>query len=57
MKTFLSDFDAERARLYIKGQVTNVGTGDDEKFNDAGELISILGKWNTAKFQQLKKEK
>ena len=25
-------------------------------FHDAGELITTLGKWNTAKFKQLKRK-
>ena len=57
LETYVRDFNSEMARLWIKGQVMNAGTGDIKKFNDAGELISILGKWNTAKFKQLKKKK
>jgi hypothetical protein len=57
LKTYVDHFNSEKARLWIKGQAENAGTGDKRKFNDAGELISILGKWNTAKFKQLKKEK
>jgi hypothetical protein len=55
LKKFLSKFDSRMAHLYIAGQVTNA-EGKPIKFNDAGELISILGKWNAAKFRQLKKE-
>lgn len=54
MKTYLEEFDSESARLYIKGDVTNAETKESKKFNDAGELISILGKWNAAKFRQLR---
>jgi predicted RNA methylase len=42
------------ARLWMKGQVTHADTGAVEKFNDAGELVSILGKWNSAKFREVK---
>jgi hypothetical protein len=35
------------------GQVTRAN-GDVEKFHDAGELISILAKWNTEKYKELK---
>lgn len=52
------DFNAEKARLWIKGQVTNGDESRESKiFNDAGELISILGKWNVAKLKQLRKKK
>ena len=51
---YLDNFNSERARLWIKGQVMNAETKQVKKFNDAGELISILGKWNTAKFKQLR---
>jgi hypothetical protein len=57
LETYVDDFNSEMARLWIKGQVTNAENGDIKKFNDAGELISILGKWNTAKFKQFKKKK
>jgi hypothetical protein len=46
--------NARAARLWMKGKVTNTETGDNKIFNDAGELISILGKWNAAKFKQLR---
>jgi hypothetical protein len=55
LKQYLDNFNSEKARLWMKGQVTNAETGVVKKFNDGGELISILGKWNTAKFKQLKK--
>jgi hypothetical protein len=51
---YLDDFNTMRARLWMKGQVTNAETKEARMFNDAGELISILGKWNTAKFKQLR---
>ena len=54
MAPYKKDFDAESARLWIKGQVTNADTKEAKKFNDAGELISILGKWNTVKLKSLK---
>jgi stalled ribosome rescue protein Dom34 len=55
LETYLEDFNSEKARLRIKGQVTNAENGTSKKFNDAGELISILGKWNSEKFQRLRK--
>jgi len=30
-------------------------TKEVKKFNDPGELISILGKWNVQKYKELKK--
>ncbi|HLQ78750.1 MAG TPA: hypothetical protein VK210_15435 [Terriglobia bacterium] len=50
-----SEYDSEHARLWIKGMVT---TSDGKKramFNDAGQLISILGKWNSAQLRSLQK--
>jgi hypothetical protein len=51
---YLDDFNTKRARLWMKGMVTNAETKKARIFNDAGELITILGKWNTAKFKQLR---
>jgi hypothetical protein len=50
-------FNAEAARLWIKGQAQNLGTGEKFMFNDAGGLISGLGKWNSQKLQELKSAK
>jgi len=50
--TPLEEFDSRAARLWIMGQVRNVDTNEVKKFNDAGQLISILGKWNAQKFQE-----
>lgn len=55
LEKYLSGFDPESARLWIKGELTHADTGKRRKFNDAGELISILGKWNTAKFKELRR--
>jgi hypothetical protein len=49
------EFDSESARLWIKGQATHADTGEVKKFNDAGELLTILGQWNVAKLNELKK--
>jgi len=57
LEKVVEQFDSEMARLWIKGQVTHAGTKDVVKFNDAGELLSILGKWNKEKFQELKTKK
>jgi len=50
-------FNSEAARLWMKGQVKNLATGEKVMFNDAGALISVLGKWNSKKFQELKADK
>lgn len=50
------EFDAEKARLWIKGQVTDSSTGQVRKFNDAGELVTILGKWNAKRFKAMKRD-
>jgi hypothetical protein len=56
LEKYVDSFNAEKARLWIKGEVTNAETKERRKFNDAGELISILGKWNVAKLKQLRKK-
>lgn len=55
LATYVDDFNSEKARLWIKGQVTNAENRTTKKFNDAGELVSILGEWNAEKFKQLRK--
>jgi hypothetical protein len=57
LEKYMANFDSESARLWIKGQLTHADTGEVKKFNDAGELISILGKWNSEKFKELKGKK
>jgi len=56
LKKSLKYFDSEKARLWVKGTVKNAETKKHEKFNDAGELITILGKWNAKKFRELRKK-
>jgi hypothetical protein len=56
LEKYLGKFDSQKARLWTVGEVTNAETDEKRKFNDAGELISILGKWNVAKFKQLRKQ-
>lgn len=50
-------FTSQHARLWIKGCATHATTKEEVHFNDAGELISILGKWNSVKFKELKATK
>ena len=54
MEKNLGDFDPKRARLWIRGLVTRADKKERKFFRDAGELISILGKWNAAKLKELK---
>ena len=55
LDAYKDQFDSEMARLWLKGQVTHADTGEVAKFNDPGELLSILGRWNSAKLRSLKK--
>jgi len=57
LEKYLDHFDSRKARLWIRGQVMNAQTREVKKFNDAGELILILGKWNSEKFRELKKNR
>jgi hypothetical protein len=54
MEKYLDTFNSDFARLWITGTVTNVDTKEQRIFNGPGELVTILGKWNVAKFKQLK---
>ena len=56
LEKYLDKFNSKMARLWIVGQVTNAETDEKRKFNDVGELICILGKWNVAMFKQLRKQ-
>ena len=53
---YKADFDSQMARLWIKGMVTHAGTKEEKFFNDAGELLTILGKWNREKLKDLKRK-
>ncbi len=54
LEPYLENFDSEKARLWMKGQATNQQTKEQKFFNDAGELVSILGKWNAAQYRKLR---
>jgi hypothetical protein len=56
LEKYLDAFSSHRARLWMRGQVINSSTGEKKMFNDAGELISTLGKWNAEQFRKLKSE-
>jgi hypothetical protein len=57
LEKYSDDFDSMSARLWMKGQITHADTGEVRKFNDAGELLTILGKWNAKKFREVKAKK
>jgi hypothetical protein len=54
LEKYKEGFNSEMAHLWIKGTVTHADTGEQKNFNDAGALITILGKWNAAKLRSLK---
>jgi len=49
-----TDTKANEARQFIKGQVTRADNRETKMFNGAGQLLTILGDWNVAKFKELK---
>jgi hypothetical protein len=53
----LKEFDSQTARSWFRGQVKHVDTKEVVKFNDAGQLITILGRWNSARYKELKAAK
>ena len=53
---YKENFDSQMARLWITGVVTNADSGEEKVFNDAGELLTILGKWNTKKLRSLQSQ-
>ena len=57
LDSYLENFNSEKARLWIKGQAINEQTDEKKLFNDAGELITLLGKWNAAQFRALRSAK
>ena len=57
LDSYLENFNSEKARLWIMGQAINEQTDEKKLFNDAGELITLLGKWNAAQFRALRSAK
>lgn len=53
------NFSSKHARLWIRGDIKNTsGPGHEiKKFNDAGELLTILGKWNAERYRALRSGK
>lgn len=54
---YKKDFDSRSARMWIRGMVTHGDTGKEKIFNDAGELLTILGRWNAEQFRELKRKR
>lgn len=60
MDPYLDDLDSRAARLNIQGSIineTDLDSTEEKKFNDAGELITILGKWNSALYRKKRSER
>ena len=57
LESYLEDFNSVKARLWIRGQVVNEHTGEKKLFNDSGELVTTLGKWNAARYRALRTAK
>ena len=57
LETYLDEFDALKARLWLRGDATNEQTGVTVKFNGPGDLLTTLSDWNADQFKKLKKAK
>jgi hypothetical protein len=57
IEKYIDEFDWQMARLWMRGQATNAATKEVKTFNDGGELITILGKWNGENYKRLKADK
>ena len=57
LEPYVSEFNAEKARLWVKGQAVNEHTGEKKLFNDPGQLITTLGKWNSEQLAKLRATK
>jgi hypothetical protein len=55
------NFMSKDARLWIRGEIKNINGPTSGRrriiFNDAGGLLTILGKWNAAKLREFRKKK
>ena len=56
LRTYLDDHDAMSASLYLRGDILNAETGIKVKFQNPGELLTVLSRWNRDKFKQLKRK-
>jgi len=52
------NFSAKHARLWLRGEITNINGAKRErkKFNDPGQLLTILGRWNADKYKAFQRE-
>ena len=57
LEHYTGTLDAKAARLWFRGQVVNEETKERVMFNDAGELLTSFGRWNSKRFQELRKAK
>jgi hypothetical protein len=61
MKGRKKNFMSKDARLWIRGEIKNVNGPTSKRrriiFNDAGQLLTILGKWNAEKLRDFRKTK
>lgn len=55
LEKYKENFTPQMARHHIKGMATNGLTGEKKMFNDAGQLLSIVGHWNASQLRRLKK--
>ena len=57
MDEYKDQLTSNDARLWMRGVITHADTAEEKHFHDAGELLTILSKWNVAKFKELKKNR
>lgn len=53
------NFVSRHAHLWIRGDITKIDETKPKqrlKFNDAGELLTILGRWNAEKLRDFRKK-
>ncbi len=57
MDAYKDKLNSNDARRWMQGVITNADTKQEKHFHDAGELLTILSKWNVVKFKELKKKR
>jgi hypothetical protein len=53
----VDDFDSEKAGLWLMGQAVNEDTREKVMFNEPGQLLTALSRWNIKRFQELKSKR
>jgi hypothetical protein len=56
LEKYMDQHDALSASLWLRGQVTHAKTRQVKKFQNPGELLTILSKWNAEQFKDLKRK-